>query len=309
MVRLDRAMVKAEERTIDLAFSSELPVVQYWGIEVLDHSPGAMRMDRAKGGIAMLFNHDRDLQLGILEDCRCDDDKKGRGTGRFSRSSAAEEKFRDVQDGILKDVSVGYQVHHMQEMDVKKLPPDLMEMAAREKLPVYKITDWEPFECSLVRCLRTRRSVRTIQGPEAERRRRGKTHRRNIMRNSNDFLALTISSGEKESWKKSRKLQEIERMPCSVRRQLRRPARQARSSERASTSSVEGSRTSCRSHPEAVGKDALTVSGHGLSGETGADRHAAQNRLVENPHTRHTRVHAVEAARCAAELLATGRAS
>lgn len=143
-------MVKPEERTIDLAFSSELPVVQYWGIEILDHSPGAMRMDRAKGGIAMLFNHDRDLQLGILEDCRCDDDKKGRGTGRFSRSSAAEEKFRDVQDGILKDVSVGYQVHHMEEMDVKKLPPDLMEMAAREKLPVYRITDWEPFECSLV---------------------------------------------------------------------------------------------------------------------------------------------------------------
>jgi hypothetical protein len=56
MIRLDRGMVKPEERTFDLAFSSELPVVQYWGIEILSHDPGAMRMDRAKGGIAMLFN-------------------------------------------------------------------------------------------------------------------------------------------------------------------------------------------------------------------------------------------------------------
>jgi len=109
-----------------------------------------MRMDRAKDGIAVLFNHGRSEHLGILTDCRCDDDKVGRGTARFGQGPLAAEKLRDVEDGILKDVSVGYEIHFMKEMDPKKMTPDLMEMAAREKLPVYRITDWEPYECSFV---------------------------------------------------------------------------------------------------------------------------------------------------------------
>jgi HK97 family phage major capsid protein len=143
-------MVKAKERTVDLAFSSELPYCRWWGIEILDHSPGAMRMDRAKDGIAVLFNHGRDAHLGIMSDCRCDSDKVGRGTARFGQGPMASEKLQDVEDGILKDVSVGYEIHFMQEMDPKEMGPELMEMAAREKLPVYRITDWEPFECSFV---------------------------------------------------------------------------------------------------------------------------------------------------------------
>ena len=38
----------------------------------------------------------------------------------------------------------------MKEIPNKDLPPDLAVLAAREKLPVYRITDWEPFEASLV---------------------------------------------------------------------------------------------------------------------------------------------------------------
>ncbi|GAB4245706.1 MAG: hypothetical protein OHK0028_23670 [Deltaproteobacteria bacterium] len=147
---LSRAQIQEEARTIDIAFSSEEPVVRGWGIEILDHTPGAMRMDRADKGIPLLFNHDRDAHLGVLEDCRCDDDKKGRGTARFSRSALAQEKWRDVTDGILKDVSVGYAVHYAQEVPAKDLSPDLVQLAAQEKLPVYRITDWEPFEASLV---------------------------------------------------------------------------------------------------------------------------------------------------------------
>src|SRR5512139_2566100 len=147
---LSRAQIKTEARTVELTFSSEEPVARGWGIEILDHSPGAMRMDRANQGIPILFNHDRDAHLGVLEECRCGDDKKGRGVARFSRSVLAEEKWKDVSDGILKDVSVGYAVHYLKEIPAKELPPDLAAMAAREKLLVYRITDWEPFEASMV---------------------------------------------------------------------------------------------------------------------------------------------------------------
>jgi len=145
-------MVRPEERTIDLAFSSEQPYAQRWGVEILDHSPGAMRTTRTGGdGLPILREHQPALGIfGRLKDVKLCDDKKARGTAVFSRRQDAQEVLQDIEDGIITDVSVGYQVHHMQEMDVKKLPPDLVEMAAREKLPVYRITDWEPFECSLV---------------------------------------------------------------------------------------------------------------------------------------------------------------
>jgi HK97 family phage major capsid protein len=147
---VDRAAMKTEDRSVPIAFSSELPYARWWGIEILDHSPGAMRLDRAKDGIAVLFNHARDAHLGIMGDVRCDPDKVGRGMARFGQGPMACEKMQDVSDGILKDVSVGYEIHFMQEMDPKTLPSELMEMAAREKLPVYRITDWEPYECSFV---------------------------------------------------------------------------------------------------------------------------------------------------------------
>ncbi len=149
-LQIGREMVRSKDRTVDLAFSSELPYARWWGIEILDHSPGAMRMDRAKDGIAVLYNHGRDAHLGILGECRCDPDKVGRGAARFGKGPLASEKWQDVDDGILKDVSVGYEIHFMKEIDPKDMDPALMKMAAREKLPVYRITDWEPYECSFV---------------------------------------------------------------------------------------------------------------------------------------------------------------
>lgn len=149
---ITREKVDKENRTIDLSFSSELPIVRWYGIEILDHAPGCMRMTRGSGdGLPLLFNHNRDTLLGRLTNVRCDDeDRMGRGTARFDDAGEGADRFRQVENGMLKDVSVGYQVHHMEEMDPKKMDPGLMEMAAREKLPVYRITDWEPFECSMV---------------------------------------------------------------------------------------------------------------------------------------------------------------
>jgi HK97 family phage major capsid protein len=149
---ITREQVNKEDRTIALSFSSELPVTRWYGIEVLDHAPGCMRMTRGNGdGLPLLFNHNRDDLIGRLMDVRCDEkDKMGRGVARFDDAGAGAERFRQVENGMLKDVSVGYSVHMMKEMDPKKMDPDLMEMAARVKLPVYRITDWEPFECSMV---------------------------------------------------------------------------------------------------------------------------------------------------------------
>lgn len=134
----ERSSVNDEQRTVELSFSSEAEVGRWFGAEVLDHSSGAMRLDRIIGG-ALLVNHDWDDQIGVIESVRVDADKKGRATVRFGRSVRAEEIFQDVKDGIRKQVSVGYRIMGAKLKETRDNGDD-----------VYLITDWEPYEISLV---------------------------------------------------------------------------------------------------------------------------------------------------------------
>ena len=43
-VTIQKEAINAEKRTVTLAFSSEQPVVRWWGIEILSHDPGAMNL-------------------------------------------------------------------------------------------------------------------------------------------------------------------------------------------------------------------------------------------------------------------------
>lgn len=127
-----------EARTVELAFSSELPVDRWFGSEVLVHEPGAVRMDRLTNGGALLMDHNTRDQIGVVESAQIDGDRRGRAVVRFSRSARAEEMFRDIIDGIRRHVSVGYQVHKIEVTETKGQPDAV------------RVIDWEPFEISLV---------------------------------------------------------------------------------------------------------------------------------------------------------------
>lgn len=127
-----------EKRTVEIAFSSEEPYERYFGIEVLDHDPQSVRLDRLLGGAAVLVNHDNSDQVGVVESARIDDDRRGRAVIRFSRSVRGQEVFQDVVDGIRKLVSVGYRIHAFEE--------EKREGQAN----LVKVTDWEPYELSIV---------------------------------------------------------------------------------------------------------------------------------------------------------------
>jgi hypothetical protein len=77
-----------DARTMELAFASEMPVERWWGAEILDHSPGAVRLGRANDGAALLLQHDRDQHIGVVESARVDNDRVARAVVRFSRSAA-----------------------------------------------------------------------------------------------------------------------------------------------------------------------------------------------------------------------------
>lgn len=124
----------AEGRTIRLAFASETPVQRAWGEEILEVSDTAIIADRLNGGsVPLLLDHDMTRQIGVVESWGIGTDKVARATVRFGRSPLASEVLADVQDGIRRNVSVGYQIHKV----------------AEQKTGI-RATAWEPVEISIV---------------------------------------------------------------------------------------------------------------------------------------------------------------
>ena len=135
---VDRAAINAEARTVELSFSSEEPYERWFGTEILDHAPSSVRLGRLKNGGAVLVNHDLGDQVAVVEKVSVGSDRVGRALVRFGKSQRADEIFNDVVDGIRGLTSVGYAVH---EMKLEKSGDDG---------DVYRVTDWEPYELSLV---------------------------------------------------------------------------------------------------------------------------------------------------------------
>jgi HK97 family phage major capsid protein/HK97 family phage prohead protease len=108
--------VGEDERSIEFPFSSEYPVARYFGNEVLSHDRNAADLSRLNDGAPLLFNHDPDRVIGVVERGWIDDSKKrGYVSVRFSKNPFAQEVLTDVKDGILRNVSFGYQITDLEQ--------------------------------------------------------------------------------------------------------------------------------------------------------------------------------------------------
>lgn len=136
-VAADAMSVDAESRSIEFPFSSELQVERWFGDEVLSHKSGAANLTRLNDGAPLLFNHNMDEIIGVVERAWIGDDKRGHAKVRFAKTARAEEVLSMVQDGILRNVSFGYRINEMTE-------------TTKDKKSVYTATRWEPFEVSMV---------------------------------------------------------------------------------------------------------------------------------------------------------------
>ena len=128
---------KSDNREVLIAFSSETPVVRCINgkdyNEILLHNADSVDLSRLKNGAALLFNHDFDQHIGVVEDANIDPDKVGRALVRFSSVGMGDEKYSQVQEGILRKVSVGYEINDYQ-IDGDNLI----------------VTNWAPYEISMV---------------------------------------------------------------------------------------------------------------------------------------------------------------
>jgi len=123
-----------DERSMEFPFSSEYPVARYFGNEVLSHGYESADLSRLNDGAPLLYNHDPDRMIGVVERAWIDGDKKrGYAKVRFSRNKLAQEMLDDVRDGILRGVSFGYSIDKMEERESE-----------------FVATNWRGYEISLV---------------------------------------------------------------------------------------------------------------------------------------------------------------
>ena len=135
---VQRQAIDEAARTATLAFASELPYERYFGMEILDCTATAMRTGRLRSGANLLCDHEARDVVGVVESVEIGADRVGRAVVRFGKSARAEEVWQDVLGGIRRNVSVGYMIHKA------------VLVEENDGLETYRITDWEPFEISLV---------------------------------------------------------------------------------------------------------------------------------------------------------------
>ena len=127
---------KAEERSLQFSFSSEYPVQRSFGKEVLSHRSESVDLSRMNDGAPVLWNHDPERVIGVVERAWVDDGKKrGMAKVKFSRNAFAQDVLNDIRDGVLRNISVGYAVGKV-------------ERGADQDS--YVVSSWTPQEVSVV---------------------------------------------------------------------------------------------------------------------------------------------------------------
>ena len=135
--------VDEENRSITFSCASDLPYERYAYDkerpykEILVISEEAVDLHRLNGGASLLWGHDTDDLIGVVDNAYIVENKLFVKV-RFSRNDKkADRIWKDILDGLIKNVSVGYAVEHFIEKEVDN---ELVRYVDR----------WMPYEVSIV---------------------------------------------------------------------------------------------------------------------------------------------------------------
>jgi hypothetical protein len=135
-----------EERTATLTWYTGAAVRRFDGRGAYEMrfsmDPAAIRMSRMASASAPLLNSHRDFTvddvIGVITKAWVENGI-GKATVRFSKRAEVDPIWQDVQDGILRNASMGVAIHGIEDVTPK-------DATLRQVL----VTDWEPEEVSLV---------------------------------------------------------------------------------------------------------------------------------------------------------------
>lgn len=127
----DASRADQSRRTVPAVISSEYPVERNGYTEVLLHK--AENVDLSRAPLPLIESHEgHRLNIGLVDNLRLEGGKL-RGDIVFGNSARANELWPDVQAGIVRNLSIGYEISDY-----------------RERGTTLEATRWRPFETSLV---------------------------------------------------------------------------------------------------------------------------------------------------------------
>lgn len=135
---------EGNERKFIISFSSETPVQRYDGAEILDHSDGAIDLQRLSDTGVVLFNHNRDYVVGRINRVWVEE-SRGCAEIEFDTDNDAEKIFQKVKCKTLRGVSIGYIIK-----DIEKVSANSNSSDGRFTGPCYIARKWMPYEISIV---------------------------------------------------------------------------------------------------------------------------------------------------------------
>jgi hypothetical protein len=142
---IQRNTFNVEDRTVEVVWSMGAKGKRYtWTgafYEELSMKKDHVKLDRLNQGAPVLNSHrsyDLGSNLGVVEKAWIKG-KEGRATLRLSSRDEVAGIVRDIQEGVIRNISVGYVVHSYEEITKKG-----------DEIPTYRAIDWEPMEISFV---------------------------------------------------------------------------------------------------------------------------------------------------------------
>ena len=122
-IDFEKYEVNTEQRSIVFSCASDLPYQRYDEeqktpyLEVLVIDEKSVDMSRLNGGSAVvLFNHDPEKLLGIVQRAWIVENKIFVKVRFSANDELADRVFKDILDGVIKNVSIGYQINHYTEI-------------------------------------------------------------------------------------------------------------------------------------------------------------------------------------------------
>lgn len=135
---------EGNERRFEISFSSEEPYERWFGIEILDHSEGAVDLTRLQEMGVVLYNHNRDIAIGKVVSVSIEEGR-GKAVIEIDTDEESEKIYQKMVSGTLKGVSVGYIVNNWEEVEAGKKSED-----GRFQGPCSIAKKWIPYEVSIV---------------------------------------------------------------------------------------------------------------------------------------------------------------
>lgn len=145
--KIRSASFDEDANTIDIVWSTGADVLRedYDGeyIERLLMGTDNVRLDRLNAGAPFLNTHSSsdlgDVIGSVVEGSAKIENGRGVATIKLSTAAADVDVVQKIREGVIRNISVGYWVHHSVRQEGEPNSPD-----------VHVIDDWEPLEISAV---------------------------------------------------------------------------------------------------------------------------------------------------------------